>query len=90
MIDRKHIGRVIADFSTSAPANQLRFFAKATGQWYAILDCHMTAPFRILRAAYPHIRALAAADKEAGREVYRKVVNISSVSGLNGNASQIN
>jgi 3-oxoacyl-[acyl-carrier protein] reductase len=59
-------------------------------QWYAILDCHMTAPFRILRAAYPHIKALHAADKEAGREVYRKVVNISSTSALNGNAGQLN
>ena len=59
-------------------------------QWYAMLDCHMTAPFRILRAAYPHIKALHAADKEAGRQVYRKIVNISSVSALNGNAGQIN
>jgi 3-oxoacyl-[acyl-carrier protein] reductase len=59
-------------------------------QWYAIVDCHMTAPFRILRAAYPHIKALHAADKEAGREVYRKVVNISSTSALNGNAGQMN
>ncbi|AGW89654.1 MULTISPECIES: MaoC family dehydratase N-terminal domain-containing protein [Cupriavidus] len=32
MIDKKHIGKVIADFRTSAPASQLRFFAKATGQ----------------------------------------------------------
>lgn len=32
MIDKKHSGRVIADFRTSAPASQLRFFAKATGQ----------------------------------------------------------
>ncbi len=59
-------------------------------QWYAIIDCHMTAPFRILRAAYPHIKALHAADVDAGREVYRKIVNISSVSGLNGNAGQLN
>ncbi|SAK89370.1 3-ketoacyl-ACP reductase [Caballeronia calidae] len=59
-------------------------------QWYAIIDCHMTAPFRILRAAYPHIKALHAADKEAGRENYRKIVNISSVSALNGNAGQLN
>src|ERR1700761_6287546 len=59
-------------------------------QWYAIIDCHMTAPFRILRAAYPHVKALHAADKEAGRDVYRKVVNISSVSALNGNAGQMN
>ncbi len=46
----------------------------------------MTAPLRILRAAYPHIKAPATADKKAGREVYRKIVNISSTSGLNGNA----
>ncbi|MFJ4289904.1 MaoC family dehydratase N-terminal domain-containing protein [Cupriavidus sp. NPDC089707] len=32
MIDKKHIGKVIADFRASAPASQLRFFAKATGQ----------------------------------------------------------
>jgi len=59
-------------------------------QWYAILDCHMTAPFRILRAAYPVIRAAAQSEAAEGREVFRKVVNISSVSGLNGNAGQIN
>ena len=59
-------------------------------QWYAIIDCHMTAPFRILRAAYPVIKAQAQADAEAEREVFRKVVNISSVSALNGNAGQMN
>ncbi len=59
-------------------------------QWYAILDCHLTAPFRILRAAQPVIRALTKAETEAGREVYRKVVNISSVAGLGGNAGQAN
>jgi 3-oxoacyl-[acyl-carrier protein] reductase len=59
-------------------------------QWYAIIDCHMTAPFRILRAAYPVIKAQAQADAEAGREVYRKVVNVSSTSALNGNAGQMN
>ena len=32
-------------------------------QWYAILDCHLTAPFRILRAAYPMIKASGKADK---------------------------
>ncbi|WP_186426692.1 MaoC family dehydratase N-terminal domain-containing protein [Cupriavidus metallidurans] len=36
MIDKKHIGKVIADFRTSAPASQLRFFAKATGETRAI------------------------------------------------------
>lgn len=59
-------------------------------QWQAILDCHLSAPFRILRAAYPVFKELAQADAAQGREVYRKVVNISSVSALNGNVGQIN
>jgi 3-oxoacyl-[acyl-carrier protein] reductase len=59
-------------------------------QWYAMLDCHMTAPFRILRAAYPVISARAKAEAAEGREVFRKIVMVSSVSALNGNAGQIN
>ena len=59
-------------------------------QWYAMLDCHLTAPFRILRAAQPVIRALGKAEAEAGQRVMRKVVNISSVAGLFGNAGQAN
>lgn len=59
-------------------------------QWYAILDCHLTAPFRILRAAYPVIKKNALAEADAGLEIFRKVVNISSVSALNGNAGQMN
>jgi 3-oxoacyl-[acyl-carrier protein] reductase len=59
-------------------------------QWYAIIDCHLTAPFRILRAAQPVIRALAKADGEAGVRRVRKVVNISSMAGLFGNAGQAN
>jgi len=59
-------------------------------QWYAMLDCHLTAPFRILRAAQPVIRALSKAEAEAGKRVMRKVVNISSVAGLFGNAGQAN
>jgi 3-oxoacyl-[acyl-carrier protein] reductase len=59
-------------------------------QWYAIIDCHLTAPFRILRAAQPVIRGLVKAESEAGRRVMRKVVNISSVAGLFGNAGQSN
>ncbi|MFV3077018.1 SDR family NAD(P)-dependent oxidoreductase [Niveispirillum fermenti] len=59
-------------------------------QWYAIIDVHLTAPFRILRAAQPVIRSLAKADAEAGRRNVRKIVNISSVAGLFGNAGQTN
>ena len=59
-------------------------------QFLAIMDVHVTAPFRILRAAAEPIRRFAKAEAAEGREVFRKVVNISSVSGLGGNAGQIN
>ena len=59
-------------------------------QWYAMIDVHLTAPFRILRAAQPVIRNLVRAEGETGRRVVRKVVNISSVAGLFGNAGQAN
>lgn len=59
-------------------------------QWYAMLDCHLTAPFRILRAAQPVIRQLSKAEADAGQRVVRKVVNISSVAGLFGNSGQAN
>jgi 3-oxoacyl-[acyl-carrier protein] reductase len=57
-------------------------------QWYAMLDVHLTAPFRILRAAQPVIRALRKNEEQAGVNNVRKVVNISSVAGLFGNAGQ--
>ncbi|MGC1349090.1 MAG: SDR family oxidoreductase [Xanthobacteraceae bacterium] len=58
-------------------------------QFQAMLDVHLVAPFRILRAAAEPIRVLAKQDAEAGREVFRKVVNISSIAGLHGNAGQV-
>jgi len=59
-------------------------------QWYAIIDCHLTAPFRILRAAQPVIKELSKAELARGQTVFRKVVNISSISGLSGNPGQVN
>lgn len=60
-------------------------------QWDAILDVHLKAPFRILRAAQPVIAASAKQAKEAGEPLScRKVVNISSLAGLGGNAGQVN
>jgi 3-oxoacyl-[acyl-carrier protein] reductase len=59
-------------------------------QFDAILDVHLRAPFRILRAAGNHFRSAAKAEAEAGTPVHRKVVNISSVSGTVGNAGQAN
>ena len=59
-------------------------------QWEAMLAVHLTAPFRILRAASGFIRDAAKKEAEAGQVVFRKVVNISSTSGVYGNAGQAN
>jgi 3-oxoacyl-[acyl-carrier protein] reductase len=59
-------------------------------QWYAMVDVHMTAPFRILRAAQPHIKQFASREAEQGIENFRKVVNVSSLAGTRGNAGQAN
>ena len=58
-------------------------------QWDAILDVHLKAPFRILRAAQPVISALAKKEAAEGGASCRKVVNISSIAGLGGNAGQV-
>jgi len=55
-------------------------------QWDAMLDIHVTAPFRILRAYGRWLRAT----HQAGAVMpCRKVVNVSSVSGLFGAATQV-
>ena len=59
-------------------------------EFQAMLDIHTVVPFRILRAAAPHLREPAKKEKEEGREVFRKIVNISSISGTMGNAGQAN
>jgi len=60
-------------------------------QWYAMLDVHTTAPFRILREASQFIREAAKKEQAAnGRANPRKVVNVTSVSGVYGNAGQAN
>ncbi|KAK3167390.1 hypothetical protein OEA41_010517 [Lepraria neglecta] len=51
-------------------------------QWDTIIALHNTAPFRLVRAAAPYFRVK---DGEP-----RNIINISSTSGVNGNAGQIN
>jgi len=58
-------------------------------QFQAMLDVHATAPFRILRAAAGFIREAAKGEQAEGRRVVRKVVNVSSIAGLFGNAGQV-
>jgi 3-oxoacyl-[acyl-carrier protein] reductase len=57
-------------------------------QFQSMLDIHVVAPFRILRAASGWIRETAKREIAEGRRVMRKVVNITSISGLDGNAGQ--
>ena len=57
-------------------------------QFQAMLDIHLTAPFRILRAASDWIRETAKRETAEGRRVMRKVVNITSIAGTDGNAGQ--
>lgn len=58
--------------------------------WQRMLDIHVTVPFRVVRAAAPHLREPAKAEREQGVEVFRKIVNVSSTSGTMGNAGQAN
>jgi 3-oxoacyl-[acyl-carrier protein] reductase len=57
-------------------------------QFRAMLDIHVTTPFRILRAAAPHIRETSKREMAEGRRIHRKVVNITSISATDGAAGQ--
>ena len=59
-------------------------------QFQAMLDIHTVVPFRVARALAPHWREAAKAELGEGREVFRKLINVSSVSGTMGNAGQAN
>ncbi|MBA2429707.1 MAG: SDR family NAD(P)-dependent oxidoreductase [Thermoleophilaceae bacterium] len=59
-------------------------------QFQAMIDIHTVVPFRVLRAAAPYLREPAKRERDEGREVFRKVVNVSSISGTMGNAGQAN
>jgi 3-oxoacyl-[acyl-carrier protein] reductase len=64
---------------------------KMSDEWFQrMLDIHSIVPFRMCRAVAPHMREPAKQEREAGREVFRKIVNVSSISGTMGNAGQAN
>ncbi|UCF92145.1 MAG: SDR family oxidoreductase [Desulfobacterales bacterium] len=59
--------------------------------WDAMMDVHVKAPFKLIRAAAPFFRDAAKREIErSGRAVARKIINISSMSGTSGNAGQSN
>ena len=59
-------------------------------QLQAMLDIHTIVPFRIIRAAAPHMREPAKQEMAEGNEVFRKIVNVTSISGTMGNSGQAN
>jgi 3-oxoacyl-[acyl-carrier protein] reductase len=64
---------------------------KMSDEWFQkMIDIHSVVPFRMCRAVAPHMREPAKQEREEGREVFRKIVNVSSVSGTMGNPGQAN
>jgi 3-oxoacyl-[acyl-carrier protein] reductase len=64
---------------------------KMSDDWFQrMLDIHTIVPFRMCRAVAPHMREPAKLEREQGVEVFRKIVNVSSISGTMGNAGQAN
>ena len=58
-------------------------------QWYAMMEIHTAAPFRILREVSHYIREVAKKEQAAnGRATPRKVINVSSIAGVHGNPGQ--
>src|SRR5580704_10675137 len=74
-----------AGYTLDAPVHKM-----SDEHFQAMLDIHLVVPFRIIRAAAPHLREPAKKEREEGREVFRKIVNVSSTSGTMGNAGQAN
>jgi 3-oxoacyl-[acyl-carrier protein] reductase len=64
---------------------------KMSDEWFQkMLDIHSIVPFRMCRAVAPHMREPAKQERAEGNEVFRKIVNVSSVSGTMGNPGQAN
>jgi 3-oxoacyl-[acyl-carrier protein] reductase len=74
-----------AGYTLDAPVH------KMSDEWFQrMLDIHSIVPFRMCRAVAPHMRESAKQERDEGREVFRKIVNVSSISGTMGNAGQAN
>jgi 3-oxoacyl-[acyl-carrier protein] reductase len=74
-----------AGYTIDAPIHKM-----SDDAFQRMLDIHTVVPFRVIRAAAPHLREPAKAERERGEEVFRKIVNVSSISGTMGNAGQAN
>src|ERR1700681_4658016 len=74
-----------AGYTLDAPIHKM-----SDEHFHAMLDIHLVVPFKVIRAAAPHLREPAKKEREEGNEVFRKIVNVSSISGTMGNAGQAN
>ena len=74
-----------AGYTIDAPIHKM-----SDDAFQKMLDIHTVVPFRVIRAAAPHLREPAKKERDEGREVFRKIVNVSSISGTMGNAGQAN
>ena len=74
-----------AGYTIDAPIHKM-----SDDQFQKMLDIHAVVPFRVCRAAAPHLREPAKQERDQGVEVFRKIVNVSSISGTMGNAGQAN
>ncbi|GAA2275350.1 3-oxoacyl-ACP reductase FabG [Actinomadura luteofluorescens] len=59
-------------------------------QFQAMLDIHTVVPFRVARALAQYWRETAKREREQGVEVFRKLINTSSTTGMMGNPGQVN
>jgi 3-oxoacyl-[acyl-carrier protein] reductase len=74
-----------AGYTIDAPIHKM-----SDDQFQRMIDIHNVVPFRMCRAVAPHMREPAKQEREQGVEVFRKIVNVSSISGTMGNAGQAN
>jgi 3-oxoacyl-[acyl-carrier protein] reductase len=74
-----------AGYTIDAPIHKM-----SDENFQRMLDIHSIVPFRMCRAVAPHMREPAKKEREESREVFRKIVNVSSISGTMGNAGQAN
>jgi 3-oxoacyl-[acyl-carrier protein] reductase len=74
-----------AGYTLDAPIHKM-----TDEHFQAMIDIHTVVPFRMIRAVAPHMREPAKKEREEGKEVFRKIVNVSSTSGTFGNPGQAN
>jgi 3-oxoacyl-[acyl-carrier protein] reductase len=74
-----------AGYTIDAPIHKM-----SDEHFQRMIDIHSIVPFRMCRAVAPHMREPAKQEREQGVEVFRKIVNVSSISGTMGNAGQAN